>query len=73
MENNTDAWAPDKGGVGKEKEEGEVAGRGRSVLWTCYNDGAGNYYDPSWSWITCWRCGVSINLKTLETRMPGGV
>lgn len=69
---NDEGWASDKGGVGKEKEESEVSGR-QSTLWTCYNDGAVNYYDPSWEWITCWRCGVSSNLKTGEFRTPGHV
>jgi len=52
-----------KGGIGKEKDESgnaEVAGRKRQLLYTCFNDGAGNYVDPSWTWFTCWRCG---NLK----------
>jgi hypothetical protein len=49
-----------KGGPGKEKEESadaEVAGRSKGLLYTCFNDGAGNYVDPSWTWFTCWRCG----------------
>lgn len=47
------------GGTGKEKEsEGaEVAGRGKQLLYVCFNDGAGNYVDPDWKWFTCWRCG----------------
>jgi hypothetical protein len=49
------------GGVGKERDENaadEVAGRSnRLLLYTCFNDGAGNYVDPSWTWFTCWRCG----------------
>jgi len=50
-----------KGGKGQEKDEtagAEVAGRGkRMLLYTCFNDGAGNYVDPSWTWFSCWRCG----------------
>ena len=50
-----------KTGVGKEKDDAggaEVAGRSRMLLYTCFNDGAGNYIDPSWRWFTCWRCGA---------------
>ena len=49
-----------KGGAGKEKDEAagaEVAGRARTLLYTCLNDGAGNYIQPDWKWFTCWRCG----------------
>jgi hypothetical protein len=49
-----------KTGVGKEKDDGagaEVAGRSRMLLYTCFNDGAGNYVDPNWTSFTCWRCG----------------
>lgn len=49
-----------KSGVGKEKPDGageEVAGRSRQLLYICFNDGAGNYVDPSWKSFTCWRCG----------------
>jgi hypothetical protein len=49
-----------KTGVGKEKDDGagaEVAGRSRLLIYTCFNDGAGNYVDPSWMSFTCWRCG----------------
>jgi hypothetical protein len=48
------------GGTGKEKdpsERAEVGGRGRSVLYVCFNDGAGNYVDTDWKWFKCWRCG----------------
>jgi hypothetical protein len=50
-----------KSGVGKEKDEGagaEVAGRSKLLLYICFNDGAGNYIDPSWTSFTCWRCGT---------------
>ena len=50
-----------KTGVGKEKDESagaEVAGRGRQLLYTCFNDGMGNYVDPKWESFTCWRCGT---------------
>ena len=46
--------------LGKEKDEAagaEVAGRARTLLYTCLNDGAGNYIQPDWKWFTCWRCG----------------
>jgi hypothetical protein len=49
-------------GVGREKDESEgaeVAGRGKPFLYTCYNDGAGNYIDPDWKSWTCWRCGTT--------------
>jgi hypothetical protein len=54
---------PDKeGGSGTEKEEaegGEAGGRHRRTrLYTCWNDGAGNYVSAYWSWFTCWRCGA---------------
>jgi hypothetical protein len=51
---------PDKaGGSGTEKgDSGEAGGRGRKVLYTCFNDGAGNYVDSNWTWFTCWRCGA---------------
>jgi hypothetical protein len=59
-EEKTERTPEGKGGVGKEKEESagaEVAGRQRQLLYTCFNDGAGNYIDPSWTWFSCWRCG----------------
>ena len=46
------------GGTGVEKEEAEVAGRARRLLWVCWNDGAGNYVDPTWKWFSCWKCGA---------------
>jgi hypothetical protein len=53
---------PDKeGGTGTEKEgdETEAGGRRRHhLLYTCWNDGAGNYVHGNWSWFTCWRCGA---------------
>jgi hypothetical protein len=52
---------PDKeGGSGTEKgDEGEAGGRRRhTLLYTCWNDGAGNYVHAHWSWFTCWRCGA---------------
>jgi hypothetical protein len=48
------------GGAGAEKDESEgaeVAGRGRTLLYVCFADGAGNYIDSSWTWFSCWRCG----------------
>jgi hypothetical protein len=50
----------EQGGSGTEKgaDAGEAGGRGRSMLYTCFNDGAGNYVDGSWRWFTCWRCGA---------------
>jgi len=49
-----------QGGVGAEKVDGgaEAGGRGRKLLYTCFNDGAGNYVDSDWKWFTCWRCGT---------------
>ena len=47
-------------GVGMEKDptEGtEAGGRSKGLLYICFNDGAGNYVDPSWKTFTCWRCG----------------
>jgi hypothetical protein len=52
---------PDKeGGSGAEKEGdgSEAGGRRRTLLYTCFNDGAGNYVHSNWSWFTCWRCGA---------------
>jgi hypothetical protein len=51
---------PDKeGGSGTEKgDESEAGGRRRHLLYTCWNDGAGNYVHANWSWFTCWRCGA---------------
>jgi hypothetical protein len=50
----------DEGGGGAEKgaDASEAGGRSRQSLYTCFNDGAGNYIDPSWRWFTCWRCGA---------------
>ena len=47
-------------GTGSEKppaETDEVAGHSRARFFTCPNCGAGNYYEPSWNAINCWRCG----------------
>lgn len=65
---------PEKeGGAGAEKDEAESAesaegteagGRRHHhrhhhrVLYTCYNDGVGNYVHGNWNWFTCWRCGA---------------
>ena len=51
---------PDQeGGGGAEKEDAnEVGGRRRTLLYTCFNDGAGNYVSSGWRWFTCWRCGA---------------
>jgi hypothetical protein len=49
-------------GVGMEhdpSEASEAGGRGKSLLYICFNDGAGNYVDPSWKSFSCWRCGSS--------------
>jgi hypothetical protein len=48
------------GGVARKaalNENAEVAGRARPYLYTCPNDGAGNYIDLDWKWFSCWRCG----------------
>lgn len=56
---------PDQdGGSGIEKEAdmpetSEVAGRRcHRLLYTCWNDGRGNYVQSNWSWFTCWHCGA---------------
>jgi hypothetical protein len=51
---------PDQeGGGGTEKgDSGEAGGRSRTLLYTCFNDGAGNYVHSNWRWFTCWRCGA---------------
>jgi hypothetical protein len=58
----TDKQSEGPGGIGQEKDESEgaeVAGRGKRFLYTCFNDGAGNYIDLDWKWWTCWRCGTT--------------
>lgn len=35
----------------------DAGGRSRTLLYTCWNDGAGNYVDPNAKWWSCWRCG----------------
>jgi hypothetical protein len=55
-----DEQAEGPGGVGREKdpsESAEAGGRGRKLLYICFNDGAGNYIDSDWTWFSCWRCG----------------
>jgi hypothetical protein len=49
-----------QGGTGGEKggDSGEVGGRARQLLYTCFNDGAGNYVSDGWNYFTCWRCGA---------------
>ena len=48
-----------EGGSGTEKgDAGEAGGRHRNLLYTCWNDGAGNYVHSNWRWFTCWRCGA---------------
>lgn len=54
---------PEKeGGAGIEKDETESAEAGgryrHRLLYTCWNDGAGNYVHGNWTWFTCWRCGA---------------
>jgi len=44
--------------VDRDPRPGEAGGRGRQMLYTCFNDGAGNYVDSNWRWFTCWRCGA---------------
>jgi hypothetical protein len=59
-EANGDKKKEGPGGAGTEKDEAggaEVAGRSRKLLYTCFNDGAGNYVESDWTWFTCWRCG----------------
>ena len=49
------------GHVGLEKDpsqNAEAGGREKKyILYTCFNDGAGNYIDPTAKWWSCWRCG----------------
>ena len=42
----------------KGRDSGEAGGRAKTDLWTCFNDGAGNYVDPQWSYFICWSCGA---------------
>jgi hypothetical protein len=47
--------------MGKEKldpETSEAGGRSGQKLYSCWNDGALNYFNGSWSGYTCWRCGA---------------
>ena len=50
----------EQGGTGKDKggDSGEAGGRAKTDLWTCFNDGAGNYVDPGWTYFICWSCGA---------------
>jgi hypothetical protein len=49
-----------QGGKGGEKggDSGEAGGRGSQLLYTCFNDGAGNYVSAGWNYFTCWKCGA---------------
>ena len=49
-----------QGGKGGDKggDSGEVGGRGSQLLYTCFNDGAGNYVSANWTYFTCWKCGA---------------
>jgi hypothetical protein len=49
-----------QGGKGGEKggDSGEAGGRGSQLLYTCFNDGAGNYVSAGWTYFTCWKCGA---------------
>jgi hypothetical protein len=60
MEETKEQKKEGPGGIGREKpadEGAEAGGRAKGILYVCFNDGAGNYVDPSWKWFTCWRCG----------------
>ena len=48
------------GGRGREKgaDSGEAGGRSAQSVYTCFNCGALNYVDPSWTWFTCWKCNL---------------
>jgi hypothetical protein len=50
----------DKGGRGKEPEASgtEVAGKGRQLMYSCFNCGAQNYVEADWTWFTCWKCNL---------------
>jgi hypothetical protein len=50
-----------KGERGKEHPEpDEAGGRSRGILYTCWNDQAGNYLTTftTNNYFTCWRCGA---------------
>jgi hypothetical protein len=68
----TDKQKEGPSGIGREKpdDSSEVAGRGRQILYTCYNDGAGNYIDPSWKYWSCWRCGTTFYADGTVTTPP---
>jgi hypothetical protein len=53
------------GQIGWEKDPSqneEAGGRARAILYTCWNDGAGNYIDLNAKWWSCWRCGSTYTL-----------
>jgi hypothetical protein len=49
-----------QGGKGGEKggDSGEAGGRASQLLYTCFNDGTGNYVPAGWTYFTCWNCGA---------------
>jgi hypothetical protein len=54
-----DMDAKEKGGRGKkEADAAEASGRGRQLLYSCFNCGAQNYVDSDWTWFTCWQCNL---------------
>jgi hypothetical protein len=70
----TDKQQEGPSGIGREKPDdgSEVAGRGSSFLYTCPNDGAGNYINQDWKYWTCWRCGTTHYADGTVT-IPKGV
>jgi hypothetical protein len=50
--------AKEKGGRGTKDSGAEASGRGRQLLYSCFNCGAQNYVDSDWTWFTCWQCNL---------------
>jgi hypothetical protein len=50
----------EKGGRGQERgaDGAEASGRSAQSVYTCISCGAQNYFDPNWSWFTCWKCNL---------------
>lgn len=43
-----------------DEDTNEASGRAKPMLYTCFNDGAGNYVGPtSCGRFVCWRCGAT--------------
>ena len=48
-----------KGGVSSPEPSpaGEVEGRSRQVVASCFKCGTTSYIGADWKWFTCWKCG----------------